>query len=167
MPLVRVGDPLAMTATKRGWSFSLRTLFVVVTMAGCWLAYHVNWIHQRHALQASGQVEVVGRTIPAPGLLGWLGEPGHEAVFLYLQGPTSTPDENREIESIRRLFPEADVGWPFQFSPDAFPSPKLNLSPKTRSQRGAPAAIVKETPRDEAADMRAAIAAANRAAAER
>src|SRR5258708_10246160 len=36
-------------APKRRWfRFSLRTMFVVVTLFGCWLAYSLNWIRQRH-----------------------------------------------------------------------------------------------------------------------
>jgi hypothetical protein len=38
-------------ATKRRWfRFSLRTLFVVVTLLCCWLGYQLNWIRQRHAV---------------------------------------------------------------------------------------------------------------------
>ena len=32
----------------RRFRFSLRTLFVVVTLVGCWLGYQLNWIRQRH-----------------------------------------------------------------------------------------------------------------------
>jgi hypothetical protein len=33
---------------RRGFQFSLRTLFIVLTLVGIWLGYHVNWIRQRH-----------------------------------------------------------------------------------------------------------------------
>jgi hypothetical protein len=37
-----------MTAPNRRWfQWSLRTLFVVVTVFGCWLGYEFNWIRQR------------------------------------------------------------------------------------------------------------------------
>ena len=39
-----------MTAPRRRWSFGLRTLFVVVTVLACLLAYPLNWIRQRHYL---------------------------------------------------------------------------------------------------------------------
>ena len=43
------------TTTRRWFRFSLRTLFVVVTivcvLAG-WLTYSLNWISQRHAFIA-------------------------------------------------------------------------------------------------------------------
>jgi hypothetical protein len=41
-------------APKGRWfRFSLRTLFVVVTVFGCWMGYEVNWIRQRRALLSS------------------------------------------------------------------------------------------------------------------
>ena len=40
-----------MTAPKRRWfRFSLRMMFVVVTVFGCWLGYELNWIRQRHEI---------------------------------------------------------------------------------------------------------------------
>jgi hypothetical protein len=43
-------------APKRRWPrFSLRTLFVVVTVLGCWLGYQLNWIRQRHDFLARNQ----------------------------------------------------------------------------------------------------------------
>ena len=38
-----------MTVPKRRWfQWSLRTLFVVMALFGCWLGYEVNWIRERH-----------------------------------------------------------------------------------------------------------------------
>ena len=40
----------------RSIRFSLRTLFVLVTLAACacgWLAYAINWIRQRHEVLTS------------------------------------------------------------------------------------------------------------------
>src|SRR5258708_6091516 len=42
-----------MTAPRRRWSFSLRTLFVVVTglaITLSWLESQLNWIRERHAV---------------------------------------------------------------------------------------------------------------------
>ena len=36
---------------KRRWSFSLRTLFVVVTVLGCWLGWQVKIVRDRQALR--------------------------------------------------------------------------------------------------------------------
>ena len=42
-----------MTSRRRWFRFSLRTLFVVLTVLcfvlGGWVAYQLNWISQRHA----------------------------------------------------------------------------------------------------------------------
>ena len=39
--------------TRRRWlQFSLRTMFVVVTVLAIFIAYHVNWIRQRHRIVA-------------------------------------------------------------------------------------------------------------------
>ena len=47
-----------MTAPKRRWpQFSLRTLFVVVTVFGCWLGYQLNWIQQRKGFRIKHMVE--------------------------------------------------------------------------------------------------------------
>ncbi len=41
------------TAPKRRWfAYSLRTLFVVVTVFGVWLGYELNWIRERHEFLA-------------------------------------------------------------------------------------------------------------------
>ena len=45
----RVQD-VAMTAPNCHWPrFTLRTLFVVVTMLACWMGYYIHWIHGREA----------------------------------------------------------------------------------------------------------------------
>ena len=38
---------------KRRWSFSLRTLFVVVTIFACWLGWNVHQLQKREAFQQS------------------------------------------------------------------------------------------------------------------
>ena len=52
---------------KRRWfSFSLRTLFVVVTIIGVgagWVAYQLNWIRERHRLiELYGKVSLAWRS---------------------------------------------------------------------------------------------------------
>jgi hypothetical protein len=67
---------------KRRWfrfAFSLRTLFVVVTVICCWLGYELNWIRQRHeALAKCGfTIELPGASqefLTAPGCLWLFGE---------------------------------------------------------------------------------------------
>jgi hypothetical protein len=113
---------------KRHWlRFSLRTLFVVVTVACCWLAYQVNWIAQRHRFLESpavceftGAVMLGGR---APGALWLLGEPGVKGVSVAIAGEGRAADVDRHdweahetVREARRLFPEAGVGYVIYFN---------------------------------------------------
>jgi hypothetical protein len=50
-----------MTAPRRRWfAFSLRALFVVVTVFGCWLGYQLNWIRERHEALSTGTAREAG-----------------------------------------------------------------------------------------------------------
>jgi hypothetical protein len=99
---------------RRWLRFSLRTLFVVVTVFCVWLGYHVNWIHQRRALLNEQNVAVSfapARRPPSFGL--WLlGERGATAVFLQYNGwlgiEWSEADEARKIRA-SQLYPEAQI----------------------------------------------------------
>ncbi len=56
-------------APKRRWSFSLRTLFVVVTVSCVWLGYELNWIRERENLVAEWRAmggETVAGSAPWP-----------------------------------------------------------------------------------------------------
>lgn len=112
--------PIPMTAPKRRWPrFSLRTLFVAVTVFGCWLGYELNWIRQRHAaLVKWDDSEFLVPPPTAPGLLRLFGEPGYGYISISFEwhdgalSGTLTEQEEAEIKMARRLFPEAKmVGW--------------------------------------------------------
>ncbi len=111
-----------MTAPKRQWfAFSLRTLFVVVTVSACWLGYQLNWIKERHSLIGAPQqtgvepeygialmpmsllasLQVESKDAPWP--LRWLGERG--VCTLYIRDNMS----ESEVARIRALFPEAEI----------------------------------------------------------
>jgi hypothetical protein len=83
--------------------FSLRTLFALVTIASVpmgWVAYHLNWIHQRHAfLELDGvrQYPRVRVTRPFPWGLRLLAE---EPRFLLGAGP-------EQLDRAKDLFPES------------------------------------------------------------
>ncbi len=120
--------------TRRRWfRFSLRTLFVVVTLvavSSSWVVYQLNWIRGRREL-AERQVariaelapEIVGVVIyanPPPEtpaaikLLSLLGERPRQGVMLIFWGDTEadlSEAEKRELESARRLFPESQIMW--------------------------------------------------------
>ena len=113
---------------KRRWlRFSLRTLFVLVTLFCVWLGYSLNWIRQRRQelvwARSHGQVFLdgiskncytpKGQAIelvdnPAPWQIRILGERG--VWVIYIQTP-SKPDAEfvQHVQSIKRLFPEARV----------------------------------------------------------
>ena len=85
--------------------FSLRTLFVVVTVFGVWLGWQLNWIKQRHRAAAGiGRTGTRGVSVPrAPGLLWVLGERGVYGFELH----RDTPQE--KVIELRLLFPEAAI----------------------------------------------------------
>jgi hypothetical protein len=101
-------------ARKRRWTFSLRTLFVVVTVLALWLGYHVNWIRERRALLDEPNVTASFtpmRRAPSIGLC-LLGERGANSVFLqydgWLSGPLNKADEAQKSRA-SHLFPEAKI----------------------------------------------------------
>lgn len=86
--------------------FSLRTLFVLVTIAGIcsgWVAYQLNWIRQRHEFLNSREVQTDTDIMTLPGRLSWslriLGEPAHGSVVV----------EPEYMQEAARLFPEARI----------------------------------------------------------
>jgi len=111
-------------APNRRWlRFSLRMLFVVVTVLACWLGYELNWVRERRAVTGNPLVQVqdfhlsVWRDFKygprtsarthqqhpvAPWPLDLLGEPGYWIISL----PKGTTEQ--EASRIRRLFPEAE-----------------------------------------------------------
>ena len=96
-----------MTETKpkrRRFRFSLRTLFILVTIAGVatgWVEKQLNSIHQRHAfLQAHDRSLVCSDTRPAPWQLRVFGGPGDEHQMLLI--------EQECLQPAKELFPEID-----------------------------------------------------------
>ena len=92
---------------RRWFRFSLRTFFVLVTVLGVLLGYHIDWIVNRRAFlrESRAVMEEPGdpRNYPfAPGLLPLLGERG---VYSFHK-KTWTPEE---IERAASLFPEAAI----------------------------------------------------------
>ena len=104
------------TKPKRRWfRFSLRTLFVLVTLLCIWLGYQVNWIYHRHKLIADfGESSLPWRyylhSPDVPLSLRILGE--RRVIVIY--APTSM------AELAHKLFPEAEV--------DTFPDAEIGLA---------------------------------------
>ena len=96
------------TVPRRRWyQFSLRTIFVLVTIAcagfGYWVHWSKEWIRQRHELLQQyrlndGKLQGQNAT-RAPGGLWLFGEPAITELFCY-------PDQE---EDAQRLFPELQI----------------------------------------------------------
>ena len=117
-----------MTAPKRRWfSYSLRTMFAVVTVLCVWLGYELKWIRQRRAIVAAfpkwsaleGVPNIVMRQPDAPGLLWLFGERGYATVSLMVVvddsldvlDDSSLPEAAKtELKYATALFPESVVG---------------------------------------------------------
>ena len=113
---------------RRRWfrpRYSLTTLFLLVTVFGCWLGYSLNWIKQRREFLALDNVSHIvatyedwtffhGRPVDkrieqpnAPGILRLLGEEGVAAISVTPNGSAAVVGE--QIDCGRLLFPEALV----------------------------------------------------------
>jgi hypothetical protein len=115
---------LSMPFRRRWPRYSLRTLFVVVTLFAAILAYHVNWIRQRNDPRSCPQPislkwngphtfgpeppyytnSINGfqpRHIPAPWTLRLFGEPGYEVIIIR--------GSDADVRQFQKIFPEAEV----------------------------------------------------------
>ena len=109
---------------KRRWPrFTLRTLFVVVTMFGVWLGWNVKQVRERERFLT--EIPIRGGTFddtipvcsplgtmptppdPVPLVWSWLGARSISTNSVSLPSDRFSPDE---IIQIRRLLPEVMVG---------------------------------------------------------
>jgi len=115
------GDEVVVaTIPKRRWfAFSLRTLFIVLTLLCAGLAYHLNWIRQRQQVRewltenehSWYAPSLVGARVQAsaPWGLRLLGEQGIVGIGMDVDqfaGPVPFSPE-----TLKRLFPEARVDF--------------------------------------------------------
>lgn len=129
------------TAPKHRWfAFSLRTLFVVVTVVGIglgWVVYQLNWIRQRRAVIARPDILSWSRfavepLASPPWTLRPFAERGFYGVDLIIvdddraivnemdvtaDDSRLTAKERNKVLEIRRLFPEAFAGAWFRKGP--------------------------------------------------
>jgi hypothetical protein len=104
---------------KRRWSFSLRTLFAVVTIACClgWLAYSFAWARERSRIEAWDQASECfygwsGRNDAnrrAPGILWLFGATAWDEMTLAGHEVEDLEPFQREVDYVQQLFPEAVV----------------------------------------------------------
>ena len=92
---------------RRWFRFSLRTLFLLVTVFCVWLGYHLNWMRERHAFLASLPKDWqpppwnTHNTLAPLGL--WLlSETGITSIYI-------AKGEDEKINLAPKLFPEARV----------------------------------------------------------
>lgn len=96
---------------RRRFRFSLRTMFVVVTLFGVWLGYELNWLRQRRWLLGLPGIVVTRNfgdgpvPVTAPGLLWIFGESGYWQI--YITTDCSGPGER--VQQAEQLFPESKV----------------------------------------------------------
>jgi hypothetical protein len=103
-----------MTISKRRWfRWSLRTMFVVVTVLGVWLGWNFHYVRERDKMAAWIAAEG-GSVIKGPASRPWKALPrswsflGAESVSQVVLGGSDryTVDDLRRAES---LFPEAEI----------------------------------------------------------
>ena len=108
----RTDIPTSPTPNRRRFRFSLWTLFAAVTVTA-FLLYPLSWIQQRHAILARGRGSEFNWDEGgfAPILLAMFCEPGYYSVVVRFYddnaGGPLTPDQQREVDRARRLFPES------------------------------------------------------------
>jgi hypothetical protein len=98
--------------TRRRWTrYSLRTLFVLLTLVCVYLGWAMNWIRQRREfLNRPDVASFEYASVRAPGTLWLFGEKGVEQLIFY--------GSEEEMERAEKLFPEAELnpficGTPF------------------------------------------------------
>jgi hypothetical protein len=97
------------TPKRRWYQFSLRTMFVVMTLACAvlaWMGYSLNWIKQRHEALHSYDpdfgYERRDRNRRAPFGLWLFGEKPMDEIWCRDNNPAT-------LQKFKRLFPEAKV----------------------------------------------------------
>lgn len=104
-----------MTAPRRRWSFTLRTLFVAVTELCCWLGWQLHIVRERNAVKEMLRERNVGLDgLPStvanasPPKISWdrqlLGD--STTAQIYVNGNAFSKDEVRRI---RAAFPETTI----------------------------------------------------------
>jgi hypothetical protein len=103
----------------RWFRFSLRTMFVLVTVFCCWMAYHLNWIRQRRETREWLDLleQKHGLTGTACGLqderpnlplsLRILGEEEDRLIFICLPEYMDEFESEKWFNKVQRLFPES------------------------------------------------------------
>ena len=95
---------------RRWFRFSLRTMFILLTLFGlaCWVSVQVKWVRDRH--QAVDRLGFSEERVNAPWSIRIFGEPGYKNVYVIIRrSDQPTADDQRIKREIEPLFPEAEV----------------------------------------------------------
>jgi hypothetical protein len=91
---------ISLAKPKRRWfRFSLRTLFLLVTVIACWLGWQVHVVQHRKAMLM--QIEASGGYLFNCGEMGWGRNEDHTTKFVRPPDPTYRVSSNG-VSSIRR-----------------------------------------------------------------
>ena len=114
-------EQISTPAPKRyRFRFSLKWLFVAMTVIAIGPAYQLNWIRQRRDALSGGKFSgktvltdanpLLPKTVSAPGWLWLYGEPGYVGIGMAIpERPPHyemTPAEKAEFNRVGKLFPE-------------------------------------------------------------
>jgi hypothetical protein len=101
-----------MTAPRRRWTFGLRTLFVVVTVLGCWLGWQVDLVQERRSLLPWIEDNATGWSHPHLVVMprvSWIRSLLGDQYFIDAITFPADVDEAKLREG-RRAFPEGTFG---------------------------------------------------------
>jgi hypothetical protein len=114
-------------APKRRWTYSLRTMFVVVTVVASWLGWNVHVVHQRQAMWRAIREEDEYRRRIMSSLDQWGGFPYLRIEYAQHSPTVPTPlplirrllgdeprfriERNTKLDAVdtKQLFPEAEI----------------------------------------------------------
>ena len=96
-----MSDPTRPTRLR----FSLRTLFVMVTLVCVWIGWQVNWIRQRHEAIKSSIALSFGGDTPAPWSIRLL-DRGYPMIGVR---SSEIAKDKAIVNRLKQLFPEATV----------------------------------------------------------
>jgi hypothetical protein len=108
----------ATPSTRRWFQFGLGSALLCVALLAAFLAYHVNWVRQRHEVIDSGTVAAgdgpyhqPGQDPVAPGLLRLFGVGAYGYIIVNVAHPIDqlTPADRARLDAVSRLFPEATI----------------------------------------------------------
>jgi hypothetical protein len=106
---------------RRHWfRFSLRTLFLVVTVVGCWLGYYLNWARERHEILSTGTAREAGGLWATGVYTSYpLGDLPLVLRLFRERRLRRVGTSQANLDRVRKLFPEAEVETPWQLKDSA------------------------------------------------